>query len=107
MVPIQDVSERRMTIGEATDLLSQLVGIRLGYRKVYHWCLYGSQKVKLDFTRDGRSLFTTRQAVIRFVRDVLAADDGGYGYFHRLGVRSKAEVATALETLVASLEEQR
>ena len=38
-----------MTIDEATDLLSQLLGIRLGYGKVYNWWRYGSQKLKLEF----------------------------------------------------------
>src|SRR5262245_48581888 len=89
-----------MTLGDAADLLSRLLGIRLDNRKVYHWCLDGSQNVKLECVRDGRSLFTAREAVVRFVRWLLEADDGGYGYFHRLGVPSKAEVATALEDRV-------
>jgi len=103
-VPIDEEQERRITIGEATDLLSQLFGVRLAYHTVYSWYRSGIRMAKLDCVRNGRTLFTTRKAVIWFVRQVLESDDGGYGCFHRLGVRRRAEVASALEEFVAGLE---
>lgn len=89
--------ETPITISAAADLLSQLVGIRLAYKTVYNWCRYGILKIKLEYVRIGGSLFTTRQAVVRFVRAVLEAEPRGSDWFHVEGVNSRADIASALE----------
>ena len=107
MLTLDNHGECRISIDEAADLLSQVLGIRLSYKNVYKWCRFGCQNVKLEYVRDGRSLFTTAEAVVRFVQGLLEAASGGYGYFHRLGIRSKSDLAVAVEALVASLNELR
>ena len=93
--------ETPITISAAADLLSRLLGIRVAYKTVYNWSRCGILKIKLEYVRSGGSLFTTRQAVVRFVRAVLEADSRGSDWFHMEGVNSRADVASALEAFLA------
>ena len=90
-----------MTFNSATDLFSQLLGLRLAYKTVYSWSRFGIKGVRLEYIRIGRSLFTTRGAVVRFVRAILEVDPKGYDCFSIPGVGSRATVASALAAFVA------
>ena len=95
--------ERLMSLNAAADLLSQLLGPRIAYKTAYNWSRCGIKKVKLDSVRIGESLFTTREAVIRFVEAVLSADSKGHDWFRLQGANSRAVVASALTALATEL----
>jgi hypothetical protein len=99
-VPIDLDKERPITLSAAADLLSEILGVRIGYKTAYTWTRYGLKKVKLESVHIGASLFTTRQAVVRFVWAVLEADPNGHDWFRLEGVHSRACVVSALAAVV-------
>ena len=93
--------ERPISFNEAADLLSQLLGMRLTYKKVYTWSRFGFKKVVLEHVRIGQSLFTTREALGRFVRGILETSTEGRSFFHVEGIRGRAALASALNKFEA------
>src|SRR5262249_33306835 len=57
--PIDLDVERPISFSEAAEVLSRLLGVRLGYKKVYIWSRTGFRKVVLEHIRIDQSLFTS------------------------------------------------
>lgn len=66
--------ERPLTLAEAARTLPGRRGRPVSQAAVYRWCVRGVRGVKLESVRVGGQLFTTAEALARFL-EALNSDD--------------------------------
>ena len=74
-----DSKERLLTFHEANKLIQELTGKERSVSMIYHWVEQGVRGVKLDSIKIGSSLFTSFEAIIRFVEATIAAREQAEG----------------------------
>ena len=61
------LAEEMLTLTQARWELAEITGQRPDKATVYRWCLKGCHGTKLDHIRLGNQIFTSRQALTRFI----------------------------------------
>lgn len=61
------LTEDVLTLQDARKVIGQLTGRRPDKTTMYRWCLRGVRGVKLEHVRLGGVIFTSRQAITRFI----------------------------------------
>jgi hypothetical protein len=61
------LAEEMLTLTQARWELAGITGQRPDKATVYRWCLKGCHGTKLDHIRLGNQIFTSRQALTRFI----------------------------------------
>lgn len=65
--PTRILSEDVLTLQDARKELTEIIGRRPDKATLYRWCLRGVGGTKLEHCRLGNRIFTSRQAITRFV----------------------------------------
>lgn len=71
-MPILD--ETVLTLSEAPKHLPRRGGKRVSISTVWRWARKGSQGVRLEYAKLGRSIYTSREALTRFSEALAVAD---------------------------------
>lgn len=69
-----DILGETMTLSEAAALLPKSNGKAPSASTVWRWCKVGIGGVRLDYTRRGRVILTSREALRKFSRALSEAD---------------------------------
>lgn len=73
-----DKSEKLVSFKEATSLIPTANGRRLNVSTVWRWAMKGVKGVKLEYVCYGRGMFTTKEALTRFAKNVAQAHVAGH-----------------------------
>lgn len=72
-MPIPETEQLR-TLAEARKFMPSICGRHPSIPTLWRWCRKGIQGVRLEYVRVGRTIATSREAVLRFFNALALAD---------------------------------
>jgi hypothetical protein len=96
---IQIGKEKLITFQDAHKYIHELTGLTRSAAMIYRWSRQGVKGIKLDSVKVGGSVFTSREAIIRFVDETTQAFKHQCDLFDEPAVEPDGEHQAALARL--------